>query len=98
MMNLAPGSLDAETLVKHWAAITPRVVSYGFGLGYGTLERPRPGIFDGMNLTTDPAVGLEMHCFLSLHLSGPRRGGQPPPIDHRSSGYGKMTWGLSRRH
>ena len=69
-MNCQVGELDAGTLVRLWTAITARVVSYGFGLEYGTLERPKLGIFDGRKMTIDPAVGFEMQCFLVLHLFG----------------------------
>jgi len=69
-MNVAVGALDAGTLVRLWTAITCRVVAYGFGLEYGTLERPKLGIFDGLKMTIDPAVGFEMQCFLVLHLFG----------------------------
>ena len=64
------GALDAGTLVRLWTAITARVVTYGFGLEYAALERPKLGIFDGRRLTIDPAVGFEMQCFLVLHLFG----------------------------
>src|SRR5262249_38997079 len=64
------GSLNGEILVRLWTAITTRVVSYGFGLEYGPLERPKLGIFDGRKITIDPAVPFEMQCFLVLHLFG----------------------------
>jgi hypothetical protein len=50
--------------------ITGRVVGYGFGIEYGRLERPMLGIFDGLKIVIDPAVGFEMQCFLVLHLFG----------------------------
>jgi hypothetical protein len=53
-----------------WTGITARVISYGFALEYGALERPRLGIFDGLKITIDPAVDFEMQCFLVLHLFG----------------------------
>ena len=56
--------------MRLWTAITARVVAYGFGLEYGTLERPKLGIFDGRKMTIDPAVPFEMQCFLVLHLFG----------------------------
>ena len=62
--------LDAETLIRVWTGITPRVIAYGFALEYGTLEHPRLGIFDGLKITIDPAVDFEMQCFLVLHLFG----------------------------
>ncbi len=64
------GTLDAGTLVRLWTAITARVVTRGFRLEYGTLERPKLGIFDGLKITIDPAVDFEMQCFLVLHLFG----------------------------
>lgn len=69
-MNDAVGAVDAGTLVRLWTGITARVVSYGFGLEYGTLERPKVGIFDGRKIKIDPAVGFETQGFLVLHLFG----------------------------
>ena len=69
-MNSTVGRLDVGTLVRLWTGITARVVTHGFGLEYGTLERPKLGIFDGWKMTIDPAVGFEMQCFLVLHLFG----------------------------
>jgi hypothetical protein len=62
--------LDAEVLVRLWTRITERVVGYGFGIEYGSLERPKLGIFDGLRIVIDPAVDFEMQCFLVLHLFG----------------------------
>ncbi len=45
-------------------------MGYGFGVEYGKLEPPRLGIFDGLRITLDPKVDLEMQCFLLLHLFG----------------------------
>jgi hypothetical protein len=56
--------------VRLWTRITACVVANGIGLEYGTLERPKVGIFDGLKITIDPAVGFEMQCFLVLHLFG----------------------------
>jgi hypothetical protein len=64
------GKLDPGTLVRVWTRTTARVVELGFGLGYGRLERPKLGIFDGVKITIDPAVNFEMQCFLVLHLFG----------------------------
>ncbi|MGZ3301650.1 MAG: hypothetical protein ACXWO3_12415, partial [Isosphaeraceae bacterium] len=69
-MNSTVGKLDAGTLVRVWTGITVRVVALGFGLEYGMLECPKLGIFDGLNITIDPAVDFEMQCFLVLHLFG----------------------------
>ncbi len=63
-------ALDAETLIRLWTRIVPRVVGYGFVVEYAVLERPRLGIFNGLKLTIDPAVDFEMQCFLVLHLFG----------------------------
>jgi hypothetical protein len=64
------GSVAAEDLVRVWTRLTQRIVAYGFGVAYGTLDRPKLGIFDGLKLTIDPAVDFEMQCFLLLHLFG----------------------------
>jgi hypothetical protein len=69
-MRCQVGKLEAETLVRLWTAITARVVTYGLGLEYRPLERPKLGIFDGRKMTIDPAVPFEMQCFLVLHLFG----------------------------
>ena len=69
-MSIAPRELDAATLLRVWTRLTPRIVEYGFALEYGTLERPRLGIFDGLTITIDPVVDFEMQCFLLLHLFG----------------------------
>lgn len=61
---------DAARLVDLWTRLTPRVVAYGFTVQYGTLEPPRTGIFDGLRIVIDPAVGFETQCFLILHLFG----------------------------
>jgi hypothetical protein len=64
------GGLKAETLVRVWTCLSRRILAYGFGITYGTLERPKLGIFDGLKLIIDPAVDFEMQCFLLLHLFG----------------------------
>jgi hypothetical protein len=69
-MRDGPRGLDPNELVNLWTRLVPRVIDYGFGLAYGRLERPKLGIFDGLKLTIDPGVDLEMQCFLVLHLFG----------------------------
>jgi hypothetical protein len=64
------GQLDSERLVPLCDAISSRIVAYGFGIGYRDLDPPRTGIFDGLSITVDPDVGLEMRCFILLHLFG----------------------------
>ncbi len=69
-MPASVGELDAATLVGLWTGISSRVVSYHLALEFGTLERPKLGIFDGLRITIDPEVDFEMQCFLVLHLFG----------------------------
>ncbi|WP_165219538.1 hypothetical protein [Aquisphaera insulae] len=69
-MNAGPRGLAANEVLNLWSRLIPRVVDYGFGVEYARLERPRVGIFDGLKLTLDPDVDLEMQCFLLLHLFG----------------------------
>jgi hypothetical protein len=69
-MGSAAGQLDAGTLVRSWPRIVAAVVGKGFSLRYEKLEPPRLGIFNGLQITIDPAAELEMQCFLVLHLFG----------------------------
>ncbi|QEH37088.1 hypothetical protein OJF2_56730 [Aquisphaera giovannonii] len=69
-MNPGPRGLPASEVLNIWTKIVCRVVDYGFGVEYGRLEPPRKGIFDGLKLTIEPSVDLEMQCFLLLHLFG----------------------------
>jgi hypothetical protein len=69
-MRHAQQELDHESLIRLWTKTTQGVVDYGLGINYAKLERPKLGIFDGLKLVIDPAVGFEMQCFLVLHLFG----------------------------
>ena len=70
MRLMMGGGPRTDVLVALWTAITQRVIDYGFKLEYARLELPKLGIFDGLRLVIDPAVGFEMQCFLVLHLFG----------------------------
>jgi hypothetical protein len=69
-MRHAHQELGDTSLVRLWTKTTNAVVDYGLSIIYGRLERPKLGIFDGLRLVIDPAVGFEMQCFLVLHLFG----------------------------
>ncbi|MDX1948866.1 MAG: hypothetical protein SFU86_25990 [Pirellulaceae bacterium] len=64
------GRLPAEKVAELWPRIASGVVKRGFVLEYRDLEPPRTGIFDGLRIVIDPDVGLEMQCFILLHLFG----------------------------
>lgn len=64
------GTLAPDVLVQAWPRLTSRIVKYGFALQIRDLEPPRTGIFDGLQITLDPDLTFEMHCFVLLHLFG----------------------------
>jgi hypothetical protein len=69
-MRHAHQELGDESLIRLWTRTTKVVVEYGLEISYGRLVRPKLGIFNGLRIVIDPAVGFEMQCFLVLHLFG----------------------------
>jgi len=64
------GQLPPGQVAALWSGTASAVVKRGFVLEYRDLEPPRTGIFDGLAIVIDPDVGLEMQCFVLLHLFG----------------------------
>ena len=64
------GQLEPRRIVRLWESVSSRIAKYGFGIAYRDLDPPRTGIFDGLTIVLDPDVGLEMQCFILLHLFG----------------------------
>jgi len=77
------GHLGAHDLVDLWQRVTSRIVKYGFAVEYRDLEPPRTGTFDGLRIVLDPDVGLEMQCFILLHLFGHSVQWVAPVIEHK---------------
>jgi hypothetical protein len=77
------GSLPADRLVTLWPQIASGVIKRGFVVEYRDLEPPRTGIFDGLRIVIDPDVGLEMQCFILLHLFGHSVQWIAPSIQHK---------------
>ena len=63
-------TVDLDPWRDLWTRLAARVTQYGFRITLQPLDRPKLGIFDGLTITIDPALELEMQCFLVLHLFG----------------------------
>src|SRR3954469_11392926 len=77
------GALPSNDMVALWREVTSGIVKYGFTIEYRDLEPPRTGIFDGLRIVIDPDVGLEMQCFLLLHLFGHSVQWVAPSIEYK---------------
>ena len=77
------GHMATVELVELWERATSRIVKYGFAIEYGQLEPPRTGTFDGRRIVIDPDVGLEMQCFILLHLFGHSVQWVAPSLEHK---------------
>jgi hypothetical protein len=77
------GQLPPGQVVALWSGTASAVVKHGFVLEYRDLEPPRTGIFDGLRIVIDPDVGLEMQCFVLLHLFGHSVQWVAPPLEHQ---------------
>jgi hypothetical protein len=77
------GQLPPGQVVALWSGTASAVVKRGFVLEYRDLEPPRTGIFDGLTIVIDPDVGLEMQCFVLLHLFGHSVQWVAPSLEHK---------------
>ncbi len=77
------GHLATDELVELWERATSRIVKHGFAIEFGPLEPPKTGTFDGRRIVIDPDVGLEMQCFILLHLFGHSVQWVAPSLEHK---------------
>ena len=77
------GHLATDELVELWNRATIKIQDYGFAIEYGDLEPPKTGTFDGRRIVIDPDVGLEMQCFILLHLFGHSVQWVAPSLEHK---------------
>jgi len=77
------GRLPAERLTELWTKTASAVVKQGFVVEYRDLAPPRTGIFDGLRIVIDPDVGIEMQCFVLLHLFGHSVQWVAPSLAHK---------------
>ncbi len=77
------GHLPTDELVELWKRATSRIVKHGFTIEFGQLDPPKTGTFDGRRIVIDPDSGLEMQCFILLHLFGHSVQWVAPSLEHK---------------